>query len=198
KIVVLEHLLSRVDTLLIGGGMANTFLLSQGHPIGTSLVERDHAQDVAALLAAAETNGVTIDLPTDAVVAESPEAATGKVRPVENIGNYEAIYDIGPATAARYAGRIAGMRTVLWNGPLGVAENPAFAKGTATVAEAVAAADGYTVIGGGDSVAAIESLGLADAIDHISTGGGASIEFLEGRTLPGIAAIPDAGEKAVS
>jgi phosphoglycerate kinase len=191
KITVLEHLLSRVDVLLIGGGMANTFLLAQGKPVGASLVEADRTDVATALLAAAGEQKIMVDLPTDVVVAASIDAATGTTRAVDDIGEAEAIFDIGPETAARYARRIAGMRTTFWNGPLGVAENPAFAKGTETVARAVANTDGYTVIGGGDSVAAIESLGLADAIDHISTGGGASIEFLEGKTLPGIAAIPD-------
>lgn len=191
KLTVLEHLLPRVDALLIGGGMANTFLFAQGKPVGTSLVERDLGKEASALLAAATKQGVTIDLPTDVVVAASIDADSGTTRPVDGIAETESILDIGPDTAARYALRIAGMKTILWNGPLGVAENPAFAKGTTTVARAVAAAEGYTVIGGGDSVAAIESLGLAGNIDHISTGGGASIEFLEGRTLPGIAAIPD-------
>lgn len=191
KLTVLDRLLARVDVLLIGGGMANTFLFAQGQRVGKSLVERDLREDASSLLAAASSQGVTIDLPTDVVVAESIEASSGMVRPVNAIGENEAIFDIGPDTATRYADRIAGMKTVLWNGPLGVAENPAFVNGTRTVAQAVAEADGYTVIGGGDSVAAIEALRLAGSIDHISTGGGASIEFLEGKTLPGIAAIPD-------
>ncbi len=191
KLAVLDRLLARVDVLLIGGGMANTFLLAQGQPVGRSLVERDLREEASAVLAAASIQGVTIDLPTDVVVAESIEASSGMVRSIADIGEAEAIFDIGPDTANRYADRIAGMKTILWNGPLGVAENPAFANGTRTVAQAVAGAGGYTVIGGGDSVAAIEKLGLAGSIDHISTGGGASIEFLEGKTLPGIASIPD-------
>lgn len=191
KLTMLEHLLTRVDVLLIGGGMANTFLFAQGKPVGTSLVERDLGEQAFALLATAVKKGVTIDLPTDVVVAASIDADTGTTRSVVDVAETESIFDIGPGTAARYAHRIAGMKTILWNGPLGVAENPAFVNGTSTVARAIAAAEGYTVIGGGDSVAAIESLGLAGTIDHISTGGGASIEFLEGRTLPGIAAIPD-------
>lgn len=191
KITVLKHLLSRVDVLLIGGGMANTFLLAQGKPVGTSLVEADRTGAATTVLAAAKEHGVTIDLPTDVVVADSIDAEVGTTRSVDDIREAESIFDIGPETASRYARRIMGMRTILWNGPLGVAENPVFARGTETVARAVADADGYTVIGGGDSVAAVESLGLANAIDHISSGGGASIEFLEGKALPGIAANPD-------
>jgi phosphoglycerate kinase len=191
KIGVLEHLLDRVDTLLIGGGMANTFLLAQDHEVGASLVEPGQVGTAASLLINAQREGVIVDLPSDAVVAPSPDSEGGTGRPVTGIGEREMILDIGPETAARYARRVSGMRTVFWNGPLGVAENPAFAGGTRTVARAVADANGYTVIGGGDSVAAIESLGLANRIDHISTGGGASIEFLEGKSLPGIAVIPD-------
>jgi len=191
KMGVLENLLPKVDTLLIGGGMANTFLLAQGVEVGTSLVEADLVETASDLIEAARSQGVEIGLPADVVVANSIDAPTGHQAPVDAIGTDVAIFDIGPETAARYAGVIAGARTVLWNGPLGVAENPAFAEGTATVARAVAAADGYTVIGGGDSVAAIQQLGLAGRIDHISTGGGASLEFLEGKTLPGIAAIPE-------
>lgn len=198
KLTVLEHLLARVDTLLIGGGMANTFLFAQGKPIGTSLVERDLGTQASALLAAATRQGVTIDLPTDVVVAESIDAESGTIRPVAGIAGTEAIFDIGPDTAGRFADRISEMKTILWNGPLGVAENPAFVEGTTTVAKAVAVAKGYTVIGGGDSVAAVESLGLVGTIDHISSGGGASIEFLEGRTLPGIAAIPEDDPSEVS
>lgn len=198
KISVLEHLLSRVDAMLIGGGMANTLLLAQGKSVGASLVERDRTDAAASLLAVAEQRGVAIELPTDVVVAGAIDADSGTAKPVDDIGVADSIFDIGPDTASRYAQRIASMETVFWNGPLGVAENPAFATGTETVARAVAGADGYTVVGGGDSVAAIEALGLADDIDHISTGGGASIEFLEGKTLPGIAAIPDDAAEVTS
>lgn len=192
KLLVLDHLMSRVDLLLIGGGMANTFLFAQGKRVGTSLVERELRDQASALLAHAKQRGVTVDLPTDVVVSDSIDAASGVTRSLTDIAKTESIFDIGPETAARYARRIASMKTILWNGPLGVAENPAFANGTTTIARAVADADAYTVIGGGDSVAAIQSLGLAGTIDHVSTGGGASIEFLEGKPLPGIAAIPEA------
>lgn len=192
KMGVLENLLPRVDTLLIGGGMANTFLVTQGVEVGTSLVEPDLVVVASDLIAAARDKGVNVGLPTDVVVATSIGASVGEPRSIDHIAEDTAIFDIGAATAAHFAGIIRQARTVLWNGPLGVAENPAFASGTATVAGAVADAEGYTVIGGGDSVAAIQQLGLADRIDHISTGGGASLEFLEGKALPGIAAIPEA------
>jgi phosphoglycerate kinase len=192
KLAVLQNLLDRVDHLLIGGGMANTFLLAKGHEIGTSLVEPDLVDTANELMAEAERRDVKIGLPTDVVVAESIESDNGETVGLDAIGTERAIYDIGPASAASYAEIISDAKTVFWNGPLGVAENPAFANGTATVAQAVAQANGFTVIGGGDSVSAIEHLGLADKIDHISTGGGASLEFLEGKSLPGIAAIPEA------
>lgn len=191
KIIVLENLLPRVDSLLIGGGMANTFLLSQGVEVGKSLAEPELIDVASTLLRSAASLGVRIGLPTDVVVANSIEETAGEIRPLREVDHDSAIFDIGPESASAYASAIASAKTVLWNGPLGVAENPAFAAGTAVVAEAVVNTNGYTVIGGGDSVAAIERLGFADRIDHISTGGGASLEFLEGKTLPGIAAIPE-------
>ena len=192
KMGVLKNLLPQVDALLIGGGMANTFLLAQGVAVGTSLVEPDLVDVASELIAAARDQGVEIGLPVDVVLATSIDATAGDNAPIDAIPDDSAIFDIGPETAAEYASVIRNARTILWNGPLGVAENPAFAAGTATVASAVAKSGGYTVIGGGDSVAAIQQLGLADRIDHISTGGGASLEFFEGKTLPGIAAIPEA------
>jgi phosphoglycerate kinase len=192
KIAVLENLVSKVDHLLIGGGMANTFLLAQGKEVGNSLVEADKVELANTIIAKAKDAGVELHLPTDAVVAGDIKAESGEVVLVDSIPSDQSIFDIGPETASEFAEVIAGMKTVLWNGPLGVAENPAFAGGTRAVAEAVGKADGFTVIGGGDSVAAVEQLGLADKIDHISTGGGASLELLEGKELPGIAAIPEA------
>lgn len=191
KIAVLQNLVCKVDHLLIGGGMANTFLLAQGKSIGKSLVEADKVEVARSIMMEAETAGVTLHLPTDAIVADAINADSGTVVAVDSIPNNQAIFDIGPETAAAYAAVVLDMKTVLWNGPLGVAENPAFEGGTKSVAEAVGKADGFTVIGGGDSVAAVENLGLANAIDHISTGGGASLELLEGKELPGIAAIPE-------
>lgn len=192
KMGVLENLLPKVDALLIGGGMANTFLLAAGNRVGKSLSEPDLVDTANRLVETAAERGVAIHLPVDAVVAGSIDATEGEVTSVNEIADDQAIFDIGPDTARRYAEVIGTARTILWNGTLGVAENPAFAEGTAAVAHAVAAANGFTVIGGGDSVSAVEKLGIADRIDHISTGGGASLEFLEGKTMPGIAAIPEA------
>jgi phosphoglycerate kinase len=192
KLAVLQNLLDRVDHLLIGGGMANTFLLAKGHEVGKSLVERDLVDTAKDLITEAERRNVSIGLPTDVVVATSIDADSGDTGDLESIDAEQAIFDIGPESAAAYADIINGANTVFWNGPLGVAENPTFAHGTATVAHAVAQANGFTIIGGGDSVSAIEHLGLTGKIDHISTGGGASLEFLEGKSLPGIAAIPEA------
>lgn len=194
KIGMIEHLLPRIDQLLIGGGMANTFLLAQGKDLGTSLVESNQVDQARQILIEAERQHTKVQLPDDVVVASSIEASAGSVTSVDEIGADDAVFDIGPRTAARYANVIRQLKTVFWNGPLGVAENPAFANGTSVVARAVADASGFTVIGGGDSVGAVAKLGLASNIDHISTGGGASLEFLEGRSLPGIAVIPDDGE----
>ena len=192
KLAVAGNLLERLDALLLGGGMANTFLLAAGHAVGASLCEPDLADEAAAILAKGRALGVPILLPTDVVVASSVSAETGQVVPVAEVPDDAMILDIGPATVAAFAERIAGAGTVFWNGPMGVAERPAFARGTLGVARAVAACDGFTVVGGGDSIAALAATGLADAVGFVSTGGGASLELLEGRSLPGIAALPDA------
>lgn len=194
KLSVLRNLTHTIDTLLIGGGMANTFLLSQGIDVGTSLVEDDQITTAKDMLAEAGQHGVTVMLPTDAVVAPSIDADHGRVVDIDQIERNDAIFDVGPATAQAFAEAVTQHKTVFWNGPLGVAERPAFANGTETVARAVASSAGFTVIGGGDSIAAIEALGLADRIDHISTGGGAALEFLEGKQLPGLAVIPEAND----
>ena len=193
KIAVLQHLLERIDLLLIGGGMANTFLAATGHNVGKSLLESDRIDTAGEILGAAAARGVRVLLPTDVVIASSIDAESGIVVAASDVPDGQAIFDIGPDSAHAFATAIGTAATVLWNGPLGVAEKPAFAKGTRAVAQAVADSPGFTVVGGGDSVAAIQDMGLADRIDHVSTGGGASLEFLEGKTLPGIAAIPDAG-----
>jgi phosphoglycerate kinase len=190
KLAVIDNLLGRVDALLVGGGMANTFLLAQGLDVGRSLAEADLADQARLLLERSVAGGVALELPVDVVVAPNLDSA-GRVASIDEIPAEEAIYDIGPATGAAFAQRIGTARTLFWNGPMGVFERPAFAEGTRAVARAVAACPGATVIGGGDSVAAIEQLGLADRIDHVSTGGGASLELLEGRELPGVAAIPE-------
>lgn len=194
KIGILEHLIDRVDAILIGGGMANTFLKAEGTEVGKSLLEEDQLETASAILNRCREKGVDVLLPIDVVVAEGVEAPRGQTVPVGEVPTDLAILDIGSETAGAFAQVIAGAKTVLWNGPLGVAERPPFAVGTRRVAEAVAMSDGFTVIGGGDSIAAIEQIGLATHIDHVSTGGGASLEFLEGKELPGIRIIPDAPE----
>jgi phosphoglycerate kinase len=192
KLAVVDGLIARVDRLLIGGGMANTFLLAAGNPVGRSLVERERVDDARRLMELAQRRGIPLDLPTDVVVAPSLDATAGHVVPAVAVPEEMAIFDVGPETVAQFGHEITTARTVFWNGPMGVFERPAFAAGTRAIATAVAGSPGFTVVGGGDSVAAIEQMGVADAIDHISTGGGASLEFLEGRELPGIAVIPDA------
>jgi phosphoglycerate kinase len=192
KLTVLDRLIERVDALIIGGGMANTFLLAMGHAVGSSLVEASRTEDALRLLQAAESRGVLVELPTDVTVASSLGARSGQTVDVSGVPADQAIYDIGPRSAARFAGTIANARTVFWNGPMGVFERSAFAAGTRRIAEAVADTAAFTVVGGGDSLAAVTQLGLSPRIDHLSTGGGASLEFLEGRLLPGIEAIPDA------
>jgi phosphoglycerate kinase len=192
KLGVIGHLLDRVDALLLGGGMANTVLLAQGNEIGASLAEPDRTADALSLLDRAQDRGVQIALPSDVVVARALAADQGSVVPIDRVPEDQSIFDIGPETSERFCEHIARAGTVFWNGPMGVFEHPAFAHGTVAIARCVAAADAFTVVGGGDSVAAIEAAGVASAIDHISTGGGASLEFLEGQTLPGIAALPDA------
>lgn len=190
KIGVLERLLELVDVIHIGGAMACTFLAARGGRLGRSLVEEDHFQTARSLLEAAEERGVTINLPVDSVCADAISAeAEASVHPAAQVPDSLMALDIGPETAASYAGALQGARTIFWNGPMGVFEVPAFAAGTLKVAEAVAASSGFTVVGGGDSVAAINKVGLAGQVSHVSTGGGASLEFLEGRVLPGVAAL---------
>jgi phosphoglycerate kinase len=191
KLAVLDNLLGRVDSLVVGGGMCFTFLAAKGHEIGDSLFEPDQVEAVRRLLETAEGQGKPVLLPTDVVVArEVSEDAEARTVPAEGIEAGWKGLDIGPESAQAFAAAVAGARTVFWNGPMGVFELAPFAAGTKVVAEAVAAADGYTVVGGGDSAAALAELGLADRVDHLSTGGGASLELLEGKTLPGVAAVP--------
>ena len=190
KISVIENLLTKVDSLLIGGGMANTFLVAQGYDVGSSLVE-DDAVGIAKQLLAEHADRIV--LPVDCTVANEFKAeAEAKVVSVDDVPAGWMILDIGPATIAHFANRLAAARTVVWNGPMGVFEFPRFAEGTYAVARALAGLeDATTIIGGGDSAAAVEKSGLADKMSHISTGGGASLEFLEGKTLPGVAALDD-------
>ena len=188
KLPVVTNLVERVDAILIGGGMAYTFLVAKGEPVGNSLVERERLDDVRTSLAQAAQSGCRLLLPVDHVVADR-FAADAEAREVEKIPERSMALDIGPKTRAAYAQEIAGARTLVWNGPMGVFEWERFRSGTEAVGRAVADCAGYTVVGGGDSVAAIELLGLSERIDHISTGGGASLELLEGRVLPGIAVL---------
>ena len=191
KLAVLDNLLGRVDSLVVGGGMCFTFLAAQGQEIGDSLFEPDQVDAVRRLLETARSQGKPVLLPTDVVVArEVSEDAEARTVAADGIEAGWKGLDIGPETAKAFAAAVAEARTVFWNGPMGVFELAPFAAGTKAVAEAVAAADGYTVVGGGDSAAALAELGLADRVDHLSTGGGASLELLEGKTLPGVAAIP--------
>jgi phosphoglycerate kinase len=193
KLGVLESMLQRVDKLLIGGGMANTFLKARGLEVGTSLLEANLVEAAADLDRRAREKGVELLLPEDVVVADKV-APDGRVETVDAgaVPADRAIVDIGPKARDAYARALDGAGTVLWNGPMGVFEIPAFAEGTKAVAQALATSDAVSVIGGGESVAAVEQLGLADKMTHVSTGGGASLELLEGRELPGVAALDDA------
>ena len=193
KLGVIGNLIGRVDRLLIGGGMAFTFLAAQGYEVGDSLLEADQIDQVKGFMAQAKDAGVELLLPVDVVIADE-FSAEAKVRcvPSDLIPTGWRGLDIGPKTAALFTSKIADAQTVVWNGPMGVFEMPPFATGTQKVAEAVAAAPGVSVVGGGDSAAAIRILGLPEsAFSHISTGGGASLEFLEGKTLPGITVLDE-------
>ncbi len=196
KLAVIENLLNKADTLIIGGGMAYTFLKAQGNEIGTSLVDNEKIDYCADMLARAKEKGVSIVLPVDCVIAkEFPNPIDAEIEtkvvasneiPADMMG-----LDIGPKTAELFADAIKSAKTVVWNGPMGVFENPILAKGTIAVAKALAETDATTIIGGGDSAAAVNKLGFGDKMSHISTGGGASLEYLEGKLLPGIEAMTD-------
>lgn len=199
KIGVISNLLDKVDTLLIGGGMANTFLAAQGYKMGKSLVEEDKLDLAKELLAKAKKNKVNMLLPTDLVMAAAfasdAEHVTEKVK---NLNQAYMALDIGAETSKAYAEALADAKMIVWNGPMGVFEMDAFCKGTEAVAKAVAKSRATSIVGGGDSVAAIEKLGLAKRITHISTGGGASLEYLEGKVLPGVAALDDLRRKMIA
>jgi len=193
KIEVIENLIPRVDRLLIGGAMAYTFLKAQGKPVGKSLVENDKLDAARDIIERAKARGLELLLPGDHVVASKVEAGVPtEVLNVDDpaIGDRMGL-DIGPKTAKAYADALRDAKTVVWNGPMGVFEIDAFAQGTIAVAKAVAAVKGTTIVGGGDSIAAVKKAGVTDRITHISTGGGASLEFLGGRTLPGVAVLPN-------
>ncbi|MGH2473055.1 MAG: phosphoglycerate kinase [Candidatus Limnocylindria bacterium] len=194
KMDVLRSLVPRVDTLAIGGGMANTFLLAMGHPVGRSLAEPDKETEARLVTDELEGNGKELLLPVDVVAAPSAdtEGASGAaIYDVDEVPSHLAIVDVGPRTIDRYARVIRNAKTIFWNGPVGVFEVPAFANGTRRIAELMAESGARTVVGGGESVQAVEEAGLADKMTHVSTGGGASLELIEGKTLPGVAAIPD-------
>ncbi len=189
KIGVIEALLSKVDALLIGGGMANTFLKAQGYGVADSLVEESSVEIARGLIARA---GTMLLLPSDVVIADAFDAnANRQVVGIDAVPAGWRIMDIGPATVEKYAGTLNPAKTVVWNGPMGVFEFPAFAQGTFAIADILAKLDATTIIGGGDSAAAVEQAGLAEKMTHISTGGGASLEFLEGKPLPGVVALND-------
>ncbi|MUK89185.1 phosphoglycerate kinase [Ornithinibacillus sp. L9] len=192
KINVIDNLLDKVDNLIIGGGLAYTFIKAQGHEIGKSLLEEDKIDLANDFIKKAEEKGVNFVLPVDVVIADDfSEDANTKVVDIDQIpADWEAL-DIGPKTREKYRQIVADSKLVIWNGPMGVFEINAFAGGTREVAEALANTEGYTVIGGGDSAAAVEKFGFAEDMDHVSTGGGASLEFMEGKALPGVEALND-------
>ncbi|WP_043498121.1 phosphoglycerate kinase [Georgenia sp. SUBG003] len=193
KLGVIANLLGKADRLLIGGGMVFTFLAAQGHGVGRSLLEEDQLETVRGYLAEAEEKGVEIVLPTDIVVAPEFKAdSPATTVAADAIPDDQMGLDIGPESQQAFAAKIADARTIVWNGPMGVFEFEAFSAGTRAVAQAMSDADGFTIVGGGDSAAAVRTLGFDETtFSHISTGGGASLEFLEGKTLPGIAVLED-------
>lgn len=193
KIGVIDHLLDKVDNLIIGGGLAYTFVKAQGHEVGESLLEEDKIELALSFIEKAKTNGVNLYMPVDAVVAdEFSNNAETKIVSIDSIPSDWQGLDIGPETRAIYAKVISESKLVIWNGPMGVFEMESFENGTKSVAKALAeATNAYTVIGGGDSAAAVEKFNFAEKMDHISTGGGASLEFMEGKLLPGVVALTD-------
>ena len=195
KILVLENLLDKLDCLFIGGGMAVTFLNAQGYATGASPIEADRLDFAREVLERAAARNIAVHLPEDLVIASqfTPDPPETGTVPVEEVPDGWYIMDVGEATAARYATALESCRTIIWNGPMGVFEMPRFSQGTRLVAEAIAGLeDATSVVGGGSTAEAVEELGLMEQMSHVSTGGGASLEFLEGRQLPGIAALPDA------
>ena len=194
KLELLTNLVGKVDQLIVGGGIANTFLAALGHPVGKSLCERDLLDTARAILADAKARGADIPIPTDVVVAPAFAAdAPATIKRVDDVADDEMILDIGPDTAARYAALIAKAGTVVWNGPVGVFEFDAFGKGTQVLAKAIADSAAFSIAGGGDTLAAVDKYGIAAKVSYISTGGGAFLEFLEGKTLPAVAALEARG-----
>lgn len=187
KLGVLDALLHKVDQLIVGGGIANTFIAAQGYPVGKSLYEPDLVDSAKKLIAAAEERGAAIPVPVDAVVAPRLAAdAPASVKPVAEVGDDDMILDVGPETRSKYAGLLAEAGTIMWNGPVGVFEIDAFAEGTRALAEAIAASRGYSIAGGGDTLAALQRFGLSERMSYISTGGGAFLEYVEYGHLPAV------------
>ncbi|MBQ4856505.1 phosphoglycerate kinase [Rhodanobacter sp. B2A1Ga4] len=190
KLTLLDNLIGKVDQLIVGGGIANTFIAAMGHSVGNSLVEMDLLDAAKKVLADAKRRGAEVPMPVDVVVAPAFSAqAPATIKPVDQVGADEMILDIGPQTAALYAALIARAGTVVWNGPVGVFEFDAFGKGTETLARAIAASNAFSIAGGGDTLAAVDKYGIADQVSYISTGGGAFLEFLEGKELPAVTAL---------
>jgi phosphoglycerate kinase len=192
KVALVENLIGKVDALVIGGGMAFTFLRALGHGVGRSLVEPERIETARAALEAARRRGVQVTLPVDTVVADGLDSPKGRAVGVRQIPDTQMGLDIGPRTVEQFGAVLTKAKTIVWNGPMGVFEKPPFAAGTLAIARAVAAAAAFTVIGGGDTIAAVNAAGVSDKIGYISTAGGAFLEFLEGRTLPGVAALTEA------
>ncbi len=190
KLTILDSLADQVDQLIVGGGIANTFLLAQGLPIGKSLAEADLVEDARRIMAKIKAKGGEVPLPTDVVVAKQFAAdAPATIKKVADVAEDDMILDIGPESAQKLAQMMQTARTIVWNGPVGVFEFPAFAQGTQVLAQAIAASSAFSIAGGGDTLAAISQFGITDQISYISTGGGAFLEFLEGKTLPAVAAL---------
>ncbi|HEY4582158.1 MAG TPA: phosphoglycerate kinase [Lysobacter sp.] len=192
KLELLGNLVPRVDQLIVGGGIANTFIAAMGHGVGKSLVERDLVDTAKQIMAQAKARGAEIPMPVDVVVAPEFKAdAPATVKAVDAVGEDDMILDIGPETAARYAEIVSNAGTVVWNGPVGVFEFDAFGKGTEALARAIASSNAFSIAGGGDTLAAVDKYGIAGDVGYISTGGGAFLEFLEGKTLPAVAALAE-------
>ncbi len=190
KLELLQNLVGRVDQLIVGGGIANTFIAAAGYKVGKSLYEADLLEAASKVIASASTRGADVPIPTDVVVARRFAAdAPATTRAVDQVGDDEMILDIGPETAQRYAAMVAKAGTVVWNGPVGVFEFDAFGHGTETLAHAIADSQALSIAGGGDTLAAVDKYGIADGVSYISTGGGAFLEFLEGKTLPAVAML---------
>jgi phosphoglycerate kinase len=192
KLTILDSLAAKVDQLIVGGGIANTFMAAEGLPIGKSLAEPGLADEARRIIGRMRERGAAVPIPVDVVCAKQFDAASeATVKAAADVADDDLILDIGPKTAGQLAAILSGAGTIVWNGPVGVFEFDAFAKGTEAIARAIAESPGYSIAGGGDTVAAIAKFGIADKVDYISTGGGAFLEFLEGRTLPAVAALED-------